>query len=123
MSVSFAPTPRRVDGQCDKKRVVQYGSTYRRTARRESSLHGNCFVIGLKSVITRQPERGARMGGGLYFHFMKDAVRQFLHYGGYLRRIGEQNIFSPKDDVIGAIYARLDSEIYRNSPARIFVQC
>ena len=60
------------------------------------------------------------MGGGLYFQFMKDAVHELLERGGYLDDIGRENIFAPQDDVIGTIYRRLDSNICRQSAARIF---
>jgi len=83
----------------------------------------NFVDISGAEMLAREAERRARMGGGLYFYFMKDAVHRFLAQGGYLARIGEQNVFAPKDDVIGTIYARLDSEICRICPARIFPQC
>ena len=74
-------------------------------------------------LLAREANRRRRMGGGLYFYFMKDAVYELLDRGGYLKHIGKENIFGPKDDVIGSIYKRLDSEICRASAARIFPQC
>ena len=41
----------------------------------------------------------------------------------YLRDIGEDSIFAPTDDVIGAIYPKLDPEICRGCRARIFKPC
>jgi SulP family sulfate permease len=83
----------------------------------------NVIDISGAELLAREARRRRRMGGGLYFYFMKDAVYELLERGGYLRDIGKENIFRPKDDVIGTIYRRLDSEICRASPARIFDVC
>ena len=83
----------------------------------------NVIDISGAELLAREARRRRRMGGGLYFYFMKDAVYELLERGGYLKDIGKENIFRPKDDVIGTIYRRLDSEICRASPARIFDVC
>lgn len=83
----------------------------------------NIVDISGSEMLVREAKRRSRMGGGLYFYFVKDAVYEFLVRGKYLNDIGKQNIFSPKDDVIGALYPRLDSEICRVCTARIFRQC
>ena len=83
----------------------------------------NVVDVSGAELIVREAKRRRRMGGGLYFYFMKDAVYDLLERGGYLKDIGKENIFGPKDDVIGTIYKRLDSDICRTSTARIFSQC
>jgi SulP family sulfate permease len=83
----------------------------------------NFVDISGAELLAREADRRARMGGSLCFYFMKDAVHRFLAHGGYLRRIGEENVFSPKQDVIGTLYARLDPPTCRNCRARIFAQC
>ena len=83
----------------------------------------NVIDISGAELLAREARRRRAMGGGLYFYFMKDAVYDFLDRGGYLQDVGEENVFSPKDDVIGAIYARLESETCRISAARIFPPC
>jgi SulP family sulfate permease len=83
----------------------------------------NLVDISGAELLAREAKRRRAMGGGLYFYFMKDAVREVLERGGYLDVIGRENIFSPKDDVMGTIYARLDSDICRHSTARIFPLC
>ncbi len=83
----------------------------------------NMIDISGAELLAREAKRRRKMGGGLYFYFMKDAVYELLERGGYLKDIGRENIFSPKDDVIGALYKRLDSDICRTSAARIFAQC
>ena len=83
----------------------------------------NIVDISGAESLTREAVRRRKVGGDLYFHFMKDAVRQTLNDGGYLKTVGDQNIFSQKTDAIAAIYPRLDPEICRRCTARIFSQC
>ena len=83
----------------------------------------NVIDISGAELLAREARRRRAMGGGLYFYFVKDAVYELLERGGYLKDIGTENIFHPKDDVIGTIYKRLDSTICRDSTARIFAQC
>jgi SulP family sulfate permease len=83
----------------------------------------NIIDISGAELVAREAKRRKAMGGGLYFYFMKDAVRETLEKGRYLPAIGESNIFSPKDNVIGTVYAGLDPNICRNCTARIFAQC
>ncbi len=74
-------------------------------------------------MLAREAERRRRMGGGLYFYRMKDAVRSLLARGGYLRDIGEDNLFSVKSRPVASIYRKLDSGICRSCKARIFREC
>jgi sulfate permease, SulP family len=83
----------------------------------------NVVDVSGSELLAREAKRRRAMGGGLYFYFMKDAVYEFLDRGGYLGVIGKENLFGPRDDVIGTLYRRLDSEICRHSTARIFSQC
>ena len=83
----------------------------------------NVVDVSGAELLAREAKRRRAMGGGLYFYFMKDAVYEFLDRGGYLPAIGKENLFGPRDDVIGTLYRRLDSEICRQSTARIFAQC
>ncbi|MBK9606231.1 MAG: SulP family inorganic anion transporter [Betaproteobacteria bacterium] len=83
----------------------------------------NIVDISGAEMLAREARRRTKLGGGLYLHFVKDAVRDFLRRGGYLRDIGEKNLFWPTDDVIDAIYPKLDTEICRGCQARIFRQC
>lgn len=74
-------------------------------------------------MLAREARRRRRMGGGLYFYRMKDAVRSLLARGGYLGDIGEDNLFPVKSRPVSAIYQRLDPEICRHCTARIFREC
>ena len=74
-------------------------------------------------MLAREAGRRRRMGGGLYFYRMKDAVRLLLARGGYLSDIGEDNLFPVKSRPVATIYRKLDSGICRSCKARIFYEC
>jgi SulP family sulfate permease len=83
----------------------------------------NVVDISGAELLSREAARRQKKGGALYFWFMKDAVRDVLERGGYLKVIGEQNILPQGADSIAIIYPQLDSEICRTCTARIFPQC
>ena len=83
----------------------------------------NFIDVAGAELLAAEARRRRAAGGGLYFYRMKDEVRALLERGGYLHAIGAGNIFSVKERVIAAIYAKLDPEICRSSHARIFVEC
>ncbi|HEY8623971.1 MAG TPA: SulP family inorganic anion transporter [Casimicrobiaceae bacterium] len=62
-------------------------------------------------------------GGALYLCSLKPAVLTMLERGGFLERLGRENVFATKNAAVQAIYARLDSAICRACPARIFGEC
>ena len=83
----------------------------------------NVVDISGAELLSREAARRRRMGGGLYFWFMKDAVHDVLKRGGYLKVIGEEHVLAQGTDSIAILYPKLDSEICRNCTARIFPQC
>ena len=54
-------------------------------------------------LLAREAVRLLKAGGGLYFHFMKDAPRQTLAKGGYLKTIGADHLFDQKNNAASAI--------------------
>ena len=62
-------------------------------------------------------------GGALYLCSLKPAVMTMLERGGFLERLGRDNVFATKNAAVHAIYARLDSATCRSCSARIFVEC
>jgi SulP family sulfate permease len=46
-----------------------------------------------------------------------------LERGGFLERIGTENVFATKAAAIAGIYPRLDVETCRRCRARIFIEC
>jgi SulP family sulfate permease len=83
----------------------------------------NVVDISGAEMLSREAARRNRMGGGLHFWFMKDAVYDLLKQGNYLKTIHQNHIFAQGVDPISILYPRLDSEICRTCPARIFPQC
>jgi SulP family sulfate permease len=83
----------------------------------------NGVDISGAEMLAREAERRRKLGGALYFYFMKDAVFEVLQRGRYLKDIGHENVLTPQDDAIATIYPRLDSEVCRTCQARIFAQC
>ena len=83
----------------------------------------NVVDISGAELLSREAARRQKMGGGLYFWFMKDAVYDVLKRGGYLKVIGQDNVLPHGADSIAVLYPTLDSEICRTCTARIFPQC
>ena len=70
-------------------------------------------------------EAAARRAGGgrLYFYSLRQSTREMLERGGQLDRIGRENVFAPRDDVIAEVFTRLDKAVCRRCTARIFQEC
>ncbi len=74
-------------------------------------------------LLAQEARRRKALGGGLYFHRLQPAVVETLERAGYLQEIGGDNLFAIGQDVIDAIYPKLDSDVCRTCPTRIFRQC
>lgn len=74
-------------------------------------------------LIAQEARRRKSIGGGLYFHRMQDPVRETLDKSGTLREIGTENLFAVGEDVMEALYPRLDTETCRRCTRRVFRQC
>ncbi len=74
-------------------------------------------------LLVQEAQRRRLLGGGLYFHRLQPSAVEVLKRAGYLREIGEENLLSIGQNAIDAIYPRLDSEVCRRCPTRIFKQC
>ena len=62
-------------------------------------------------------------GGKLYLCGLKSEVLEVLSRGGYLKQIGEENIFHSKTSAVRSIVSRLDPQRCRYCKARIFNEC
>ncbi len=62
-------------------------------------------------------------GGKLYLCNLKHDVRVVLTKGGYIEKIGRDNIFHSKTEALKEIVQRLDPERCRLCPFRIFHEC
>ena len=74
-------------------------------------------------LLAQEARRRKAMGGALYFHRLAAPVVDTLERAGHLQEIGRENLFSIGQDVIDAIYPKLDSDVCRACTTRIFRQC
>ncbi len=65
----------------------------------------------------------ARAGGSLSFYRMKQSVADTLRKGGFMQDIGEQNLYPAKSRPAEALFPRLDPDICKNCPHRLFRPC
>ena len=74
-------------------------------------------------MLANEAHRLRLSGSMLYLCNLKSEIYEVLERGGYLERIGTDNIFHTKSEAIRAIVSRLDPERCRNCTARIFDEC
>jgi SulP family sulfate permease len=79
-------------------------------------------VAGAEFLALEARKRRAE-GGGLYLIRVKPGVYEPLKRGGYLKDIGEENIFPGKTQALEAIFERLDRERCLRCSRRIFREC
>lgn len=83
----------------------------------------NFVDVAGAELLVREAQAQRDRGGALYLCSLKPAVTTMLERGGYLDRLGRDNVFATKNAAVQAIYSRLDSAICRACTARIFVEC
>jgi len=98
--------------------------------RRPEQKHLLLVAVGINHVDTSGAEflvdeakHRRQNGGNLYLCRMKDETVTFLRRGGYMKEIGEPNLFRGKTESIHAIFERLDGSICASCKARIFREC
>ncbi len=75
-------------------------------------------------LLAQEAERRHKLGGGMYLYEVKDTVCGILHKGGYIKSIGDENIFHSKTEALRTIVTqRLDHAICRQCDKRIFREC
>ena len=83
----------------------------------------NFIDIAGAEFIAQEAEERRKKGGALYMYGVKEGVCEPLSKGGYLRTIGDENVFSSKAEAISEIYARLDKNICATCTRRVFLEC
>jgi sulfate permease, SulP family len=74
-------------------------------------------------LLAQEARRRKAIGGGLYFHRLQPSAVEVLERAGYMDDIGHENLYAIGQNVIDAIYPRLDSDVCRRCTTRIFQQC
>jgi SulP family sulfate permease len=83
----------------------------------------NFIDVAGAELLAQEAVQRRKRGGGLYLLRPKEAVMQVLERGGYLKEIGEENVFSSKNAAIDAVYQRLDHDQCRHCPRAVFREC
>jgi len=83
----------------------------------------NFLDVAGAELLVQEAQNYRRIGGGLYFYDFKDGVRTPLERGGYLKEIGEENIFTSKAVALAAIIGKLNMNICKTCDRRIFNEC
>jgi SulP family sulfate permease len=97
-----------------------------RPDRRNALLIGsgvNFIDVAGGELLADEAKRQREHGGTLFLCNLKPQVTQLLESGGFIERVGRNNVFPNKDAAISGIYSRLDTEICRRCTARIFIEC
>lgn len=68
-------------------------------------------------------KRHADAGGSMSFYRMKESVADNLRQGGFMKLIGEQNLYPAKSRPADALFPRLDKNICASCPHRLFHAC
>ena len=79
-------------------------------------------VAGADLLLAEVTQR-RRAGGDVYFYSLRKSVEELLARGGYLDVIGRDHLFRGKREAIARVYQRLDPDVCRTCPARIFLEC
>lgn len=74
-------------------------------------------------LLANEASTRRQMGGDFYLYRLKDSANKILKKGGYLKHIGETNIFDSKEGAIESVFNKLDKEICRRCKNRIFLEC
>jgi sulfate permease, SulP family len=74
-------------------------------------------------LLAQEARRRKLIGGALYFHRLPPPVVETLERAGHLQEIGRGHLFNIGQDVIDAIYPKLNSDVCRTCTTRIFKQC
>ncbi|MCV6637751.1 SulP family inorganic anion transporter [Candidatus Albibeggiatoa sp. nov. NOAA] len=79
-------------------------------------------VAGVETIVQEAKRRQA-IGGGLYFVNMKAEARKLLEKPEYAKLISDEHIFDSKTEAVQGIFIRLDKDICRKCPHRVFHEC
>ena len=84
----------------------------------------NFLDLAGAELIAGEAARRKRLGGGLYLYEVKAKVCEMLRRAGFIRTVGDENIFDSKTQALKNIVTEhLDPEVCRNCRARIFHEC
>ncbi|MCP5418894.1 MAG: SulP family inorganic anion transporter [Gammaproteobacteria bacterium] len=83
----------------------------------------NFIDVAGAEMLAQEAGRLRAKGGGLYLSNLKSTVRTVLERGGYANLIGEDHLFTSKEQAIGVIFQRLDLDRCSLCARRVFREC
>jgi len=83
----------------------------------------NFIDLAGAEMLARENRNRKSLGGGIYFHQLKDEAKELLRRGGYLDEIGEDHFYDHKGEAIAGVFERLDKNICARCTRRIFNEC
>jgi SulP family sulfate permease len=73
--------------------------------------------------LAREAAFWRKKGGGMYIVRLKIIAQDVMESGGFMDEIGRDNFFNSKTDALKTIYAKLDVDICKACPHRVFFEC
>ncbi len=73
--------------------------------------------------LAREAAFWKKKGGGIYFVRLKIIAQDIMESGGFMDKIGRDRFFTSKTDALQAIYSKLELEVCRQCPYRVFLEC
>ena len=73
--------------------------------------------------LAREAAYWRKKGGGMYIVRLKLIAQDIMENGGYMDAIGREYFFTSKTEALAVIYQKLDRDICRNCPYRVFLEC
>jgi len=83
----------------------------------------NFIDVAGAELLAQEAQNYRQIGGELYFYSIKEGVCGPLRRGGYIKEIGDENMFDSKTEAISEIFAKLDKDICARCDKRIFKEC
>lgn len=83
----------------------------------------NFIDVAGAELLAQEAQNYRQIGGRLYFYRIKEGVCGPLRRGGYIKEIGDENMFDSKTEAISEIFAKLDKDICARCDKRIFKEC
>ncbi len=101
-----------------------------REMRKGPEKHLLVFANGINYVdldgaewLAREAAFWRKKGGGLYILRLKIIAQDVMESGGFMDEIGRENFFTSKTEALSAIYRKLDRDVCRACPYRVFLEC
>lgn len=74
-------------------------------------------------LLVRENRNRRSLGGGIYFHQLKDEAKALLERGGYVEEIGADHFYDHKGEAIAGVFEKLDKNVCARCTRRIFNEC